>query len=259
MEIIEQNIYDFPKYYDLIYGSDWKAEFDFLEDCFERYTDLVVSRLFEPACGTGRLIYRFAKVGYEVGGVDLNENAIEFCQSRFARHELTGEVFVGDMTDFKVKKKYDAAFNTVSSFRHLLTAKQAENHLICQANALKKGGLYILGFHLTPTAVAPSESESWVARRGNLQVNTHMQLAKRDLSNRVEDFNLTFDIYSPSKFFQIQDLVSFRTYTLKQFNSLLKKTDVFEVVDAFDFRYNIDEPIEPDDTNEDVVFVLKKK
>ena len=37
MEIRKANVYDFPRYYDLVYGSDWKAEFDFLCGAFERY------------------------------------------------------------------------------------------------------------------------------------------------------------------------------------------------------------------------------
>ena len=30
METIAGHLYDFPKYYDLIFGSDWAAEFNFL-------------------------------------------------------------------------------------------------------------------------------------------------------------------------------------------------------------------------------------
>ena len=83
MEIIKGSIYDWPKYYEFIYGSDWQAECDFLRDCFGFHADGEVQRLFEPACGTGRLIYRLAKRGFEVGGVDLNPEAIGYCQERF--------------------------------------------------------------------------------------------------------------------------------------------------------------------------------
>ena len=36
METIQGHLYDFPKYYDLIFGSDWKAEYDFLLAAFAR-------------------------------------------------------------------------------------------------------------------------------------------------------------------------------------------------------------------------------
>ena len=48
-EIIEGSIYDFPKYYDLLFGSDWKAEFDFVQECFRDYGRKSTKRLFEPA------------------------------------------------------------------------------------------------------------------------------------------------------------------------------------------------------------------
>ena len=73
--IIEGHLYDYPKYYDLVYGSDWKAEFEFLSACFGKYGARLIRRLFEPACGTGRLLIKFAEAGYEVSGNDLNRAA----------------------------------------------------------------------------------------------------------------------------------------------------------------------------------------
>ncbi len=49
METIEADFYDYPKYYDLVYGSDWKAEFDFLQSCFDQHATGSVCRVFEPA------------------------------------------------------------------------------------------------------------------------------------------------------------------------------------------------------------------
>ena len=101
-EIIQGSIYDFPKYYDLLFGSDWKAEFDFIEECAAKHCDLTVKRVFEPACGTGRILIKLAQVGYEVGGNDLNEKAIDFCNDRLERFGFARSTLVEDMTDFKI-------------------------------------------------------------------------------------------------------------------------------------------------------------
>jgi SAM-dependent methyltransferase len=175
------NLYDYPKYYDLVYGSDWKAEFDFLEACFKRFTDGPVRRLFEPACGTGRLLARFAQAGYEVGGVDLNDKAIAYCNRRLIRHGFDAAATVADMCDFRLPKKVDAAFNTINSFRHLSSEREALEHLRCVAASLRKGGLYVLGLHLTPTVVPPMQEESWSARRGNLSVLSRLWVVNTDL------------------------------------------------------------------------------
>ena len=47
METLDANLYDFPRYYDLVFGSDWKAEFDFLKACFPKHARGTVRRVFE--------------------------------------------------------------------------------------------------------------------------------------------------------------------------------------------------------------------
>ncbi|RMF39455.1 MAG: class I SAM-dependent methyltransferase, partial [Planctomycetota bacterium] len=125
------NIYDFPNYYDLVFGSDTAAELRFLRKCFGRFVTGEVARVFEPACGTGRLIYKLGKHdGLEVSGVDLNERAVAFCNRRLERSGIRGRAFLGDMSDFSVERPYDAAFNTINSFRHLPSEEAARGHFL---------------------------------------------------------------------------------------------------------------------------------
>lgn len=259
METVQGHLYDYPKYYDLIFGSDWKAEFDFLEDVFEKHTERVVERLFEPACGTGRLLIKFAQAGYQVAGNDLNPKAIDYCNARLERNGYERTAVVGDMTDFTVKKKFDAAFNTINSFRHIGTEQGAVGHLKCIADSLYKGGLYVLGLHLTPTVGPPIQSESWSAQKGALCVNSHMWSIELDLKKRNEHLGMTFDIYTPKKQFRLEDRMDYRTYTSKQFTSLLKKVPELETVEVYDFSYEIDDPVKIDPTSEDVVFIFRKR
>ena len=259
LETIQGNLYDYPKYYDLVYGSDWKAEFDFLEDCFEHHAEGVVEHLFEPACGTGRLLIKFAEAGYQVGGLDLNPLAIDYCNDRLERAGFARSAVVGDMTDFRTLQPVDAAFNTINSFRHLGSEKQARDSLQCVAHALRPGGLYVLGLHLTPTEIEPIQEESWSARRGNLAVLSRMWVLDCDLPKRCETVGVSFDIYTPSRQFRIQDEIAFRTYTSGQMRSLLEGIAEFEVTAVYDFGYDINNPIEIDAMTEDVVYVLRKR
>lgn len=259
-ENISANLYDYPKYYDLIFGSDWKAEFDFLNDCFERHAKRSVKRVFEPACGTGRLLVKLGQAGYEVSGNDLNEKAIKFCNDRLERHGLPRSCFVGDMSNFKLKKKVDAAFNMINSFRHLSTEKAAVGHLECMANALNKGGIYLLGIHLTPTDDDWEGEEEWHAKRGNLSVISKLWTTGFDRKTRMETLNLSFDISTPTKHFTLNDVMYYRTYTRFQIKSFFKKVPAFEVLEeTYDFCYDINDPIKVDETTEDVVYVLRKK
>ncbi|MEQ9409381.1 MAG: class I SAM-dependent methyltransferase [Fuerstiella sp.] len=257
-EIVQGSIYDFPKYYDLLFGSDWKAEFDFLEACFQKHGSNV-KRVFEPACGTGRLLIKLAQAGYEVAGNDLNEKAIDFCNDRLQRFGFARSTSVQDMADFRVKKKFDAAFNLINTFRHLPDEKSAQAHLECMSAALKKGGLYALGIHLEPTEGTRMEEESWSARRGNLAITSYMWSRGIDRRKRMEHLGITLDIYTPTSHRRIVDHMDYRTYKHAQFRSLLKKVPSLEIAEVYDFGYDINEPHTIEATSEDVVFVLRKR
>ena len=256
---MSSSIYDYPKYYDLVYGSDWKAEVEFLEYCFENHALVNVRQVFEPACGTGRLLFRLAKRGFEIGGLDINEKAVDYCNKRLSKHGIQQKVFVGDMCDFQLSQPIDAAFNTINSFRHLETEQQSLDHMNCMTRALKPGGLYVLGIHLSPPKQPEVLSESWSARQGHLAVTTRMWLIESNKKQRYETFRLCFDIHKPTGSQTIQNDIRFRTYTKSQILNLIKKTKAFEIAGIYDFAYEPDEQIELNDKTEDVIFVLRKK
>jgi SAM-dependent methyltransferase len=258
-ETVLANLFDYPKYYDVIYGTDWKAEFDFILDCFELYAKRKIKRVNEPACGTGRLMIKLALAGYTVAGSDLNPKAVEYCNERFARYGRKPAATVADMADFAVAKPFDAGFNMINTFRHLLTESLARKHLECMARAVAKGGLYLLGLHLIPTAGPRLEDESWSARRGNLMVNSYMWSKSIDVKKRIETLGMTFDVYTPSNHFRVEDEMIYRTYTAAQLNNLLASVPQWEVVAVHDFHYRVSIPVEIGPRTEDVVLVLRRK
>jgi SAM-dependent methyltransferase len=259
LETVAGNLYDYPKYYDLVFGSDWKAEFEFLRACFARYADRPVRRVFEPACGTGRLMYRLAEDGYHTAGNDLNRAAVRFCNARLERRGHPPAAEVGDMSDFQVEAPFDAAHCLINSFRHLPTEAAAQAHLQCVARALEPGGLYLLGLHLIPSAGEPIGEESWVARRGNLTVLSRLWSQGVDLRARQERVGMSFDVYTPTRTFRLEGESNFRTYTADQMESLLARIKTLELVATHDFSYDIQHPIRIVPSTEDVVYVLRKR
>jgi SAM-dependent methyltransferase len=260
VETLSGSVYDYPKYYDVLFGADWKAEYQFLLACFRKHADGRVSRLLEPACGTGRLLVKFAQAGYGVTGNDLNPKAVDYCNRRLVRHGFPPTAEVADMADFRLPQKVDAAFNTINSFRHLSTEEQAENHLQCIADSLTRGGIYILGLHLTPTWGRPSSSsESWTARRGRLVVRSRMWTTTLDRRLRQERSRFRLDLQTPGRRLRLDDELVFRTYTAGQFQSLLDRVPELERVADYDFGYRIDQPIRVGAETEDVVVVLRRR
>jgi len=272
METLRGSLYDYPLYYDLVYGSDCDAELRFIEGCLNRYLkapgkvgmrDLTVASgrkrsLFEPACGTGRLLYRLARRGHRVSGLDLNAHAVAFCNERLQRYGFPESVFVGNMANFVLAKGVDAAFNTINSFRHLPTEEAARSHLECMAAAVRPGGMYVLGLHLSPTRGEAITEEYWGARRGNLQVNTSMWIVDRDLDRRQERCRIVIDVYKPTDVLRIEAELVFRTYSWPQLRDLLASVPQWQIAAVFDFAYNFRKPIEINEATEDVVLILSR-
>ena len=258
METISGHLYDFPKYYDLIFGSDWAAEFKFLKACFKKYSKKPIKRVFEPGCGTGRLVIQFAKAGYDICGNDLNEKAIAYCNARLKRYGYPESTFVADMCDFTLKKKVDAAYNVINTFRHVDTEKAAEAHFRCMADCLNKGGLYMLGLHLTPKTPSKCTSETWASTKGNLSVVSNLWTMGTDLKKRQERIGVTYDVYTPTKQFRVTDETMFRTYTMDQMFKLIASEPRLRLLEMYDFRYDIDEPIDITPNTEDIIYILQR-
>ena len=259
LEATAGHVYDYPQYYDLIFAADWKDEFRFLENCFLRFAARRVRRLFEPACGTGRLLIKLAQAGYQVAGNDLNSKAVDFCNARLQRAGFRPTARVGDMSSFRLARPVDAGFNLINSFRHLATDAAAESHLRCMAEVIASGGLYLLGLHLTPPGPRACDEEAWVARRGGLRVASRMWTIEVDNRRRQERVGMTYDVTTSKRQFRLRDEFPLRTYTRQQMSNLLARVPEFEVLQTYDFNHDIESPISINAATEDVVYVLRRQ
>jgi SAM-dependent methyltransferase len=162
--------YSAPRLYEIAFDMNRKGEVDFLVHCFQRYARRRVSRVLDIACGTGPHLIRLADRGFRMSGLDLSRENIEFLRRRLAAKGHTGELIVGDMTDFRLLHPVDAAICMQDSQGHLLTNAQLRAHLRAVARSVKKGGLYIFDRYMASSWTNPARSWSWSRRRGGLIV-----------------------------------------------------------------------------------------
>lgn len=262
MSIFLESVYDHPSLYDVLFSDSCKREIEFLVRTFRRHHAKENGALLEPACGTGRLLWRLGKRGFQTAGLDLNSKAIAFCNRRLRRHGLPETAIRGDMTDltlemFRRKKPFDMAFNLVSSFLHLTTENAARNHLQAVAGALNSGGIYVLGLHLLPRGEAACSSEFWRVRHGSLTVESSLRRRNLDRRKRLETVEFRIRGITPKRTYDVVDTFPLRTYTAGQFMKLLDVSGAFEVLEVYDFSF--DAPIRLNSETEDAVFLLRKK
>ena len=259
----QRDWYDTPLYYDIVFDDGTRQEADFLEAAFAKHARPARGRrLFEPACGSGRLAMEMARRGWNVKGFDGNAYMIAFAKERLAAAGLKARLWEDWMQSFtlpkSVKGGFDLAHCLVSTFKYLQTEKDAAECLRRIAAALRPGGLFFLGLHLTDYEAGKEEHERWVARRGPVEVvcNTHTWPA--DPKKRLEDLRTRLKITDAGRTHLQETRWQFRTYNAAQLKTLLRKVPELEFAECYDFTYDITEPRRFDDSYADVLLVLRK-
>lgn len=253
-----QNWYNLPVYYDVSFSHEMRDELQFLKKICHAYRYRGRLRLLEPACGTGRLLVPLVKDGFDCTGLDINPHSLRYLKNKLQRQGLRARLIEADMSDFRVGRKFDIAFCTVDTFRHLLTEQQALAHLQCMAESLSATGIYVLGMHLLTDAEVKSRVMRWKNSRGRLTVKTTMSLVKLDRNKRRETLKVVIQPVTNVKKEKHVSVYDLRTYKLKQFQSLLAKSGKFRIIAAYDEYYDLDNPIQLSDRSEYAVFILQR-
>jgi SAM-dependent methyltransferase len=278
--------YDYPQYYDMAFRDDTAEEAAFLDVVWRKYCDFEVRRILEPACGTGRVLTALAQRGYEMLGFDLSDSMLRYASNRIKRRKLNATFFNADMRDFQldlidadstlpdgaalnvrtnikgrvgINNPVDMAYNPVNSFRYLLTENDAQQHLKCMADAIRPGGLYILAMHLLPMDVDEDSTERWTAKHGRTKLTATLRVLESDRRKRLEKLRISLLVRSGEKEFRLRHEFQFRMYTAAQMKRTLAAVPDFELLDVYDFWYDIDEPQVLNDVITDTVFVLKRR
>ena len=257
------DLYDFPHFYDIVFDEGSREEADFLEAIHERYGASGDLRVLEPACGTGRLLIEMAARGRRCHGFDASEPMLDYARRRAADRGLEARLgfSLQRMEAFRSPlPRISLAVSLISSFKYLLTEDGALGHLRAVAGVLAPGGLLVLGLHLTDYSRSHAVHERWVAERDGLEVVCNTRTWRADRRRRREKVRNRLTIRQPGSgaVRRHESVWEFRTYDAAQLRRLLNKVETLRLVAAFDFTYDLSCARELDDSQEDIVLVLRK-
>ena len=250
--------YQIPLYYDIIFDEDTELEANFLEDALERYALSRGKRILEPACGSARLVAEMAERGYRVAGTDRSHEMLQFGRERLKERGLKARLVQSDMQAPSPRGPYDLAHCLVSTFKYLLTEKDALAHLQSVADVLAKGGIYCLGFHLSDYGSGIPDKESWEQERDGVLVRCEIDSSAPDRKTRTEKVRSRMWVTEDGVKRRTETNWKFRTYDAAQFRRLLAKAPDLELVATHDFLYEIEEVMPFDDELSDSLLILRK-
>ena len=255
------NWYETPLYYDIVFDEETPREEAFLCNIMEQHGTSVGKRILEPACGSGRLMLAMAQRGFSVEGFDLSEPMLGFAKKRLDEHGIKGKMYAADMANFSspTKKKFDLAHCLVCSFKYILEEDEARSHLNCIADALAPGGVYVLGIHLTDYEDRCKNRERWTASRDGVDVVCNIQGWPADQKARRELVRARLLVNDGEISKKYETHWTFRTYSLRQMNSLIQSVPRLEHVATYDFYHDIEHMIPFDGEQLDTILILQRK
>ena len=134
------------EFYDAIYSfKNYEKETAKLHELIQQYKRSPGNELLDVACGTGGHI-AYLKRNYSVEGLDISPLML-----RLARNKHPDVVFYHrDMTNFKLRKKFDVVTCLFSAIGHVKTRRRLDLAVRAMARHLKPGGVLVVESWPTP-------------------------------------------------------------------------------------------------------------
>jgi len=171
---VEQTLYDYPEYYDVLFGWDRDAEVDFYDVLFRRSGAPEGGGIVEIGCGTGQVALRLARRRWAVTGLDVRPQMLAFLREAARAAGVRMDTVCADMTCFSLLCSQDGACCPIGTFCILRDDRAALAHLRSVGEALRPGRVYIIDMEIHDAAAGDEagEGDEWVMRRGAVTVRT---------------------------------------------------------------------------------------
>lgn len=134
---------NYAKYYDIIYNNkDYSSEVDFI---LSNTKTIKGKKLLELACGTGSHTKEFVKRGFNVLGVDINEEMLTI-----AKEKNPGTKYqVGDFRNIELEGTFDLITLLFTSINYCTDISQVKSTFTNCKELLKKEGEFIFDLGLS--------------------------------------------------------------------------------------------------------------
>ncbi len=213
------SIYADPALYDLIHHDGTGDEVWFLEE-IARDHGCGIKTALEPACGTGRYLAGLLRRGWRVEGYDAAGGMLAYARKRLKGWGGRAVIRRGEMSSYRPRRKFGLVINLLSTFRHLMTDKEALAHLRLMADALEPGGVFVLGLDLSIYGQDEPDEEVWDCRQGGRRAkHVVMSIPPEPGTRRERIINFVTE-----KKRLLESSYDLRSYSAAELEALLAKT-----------------------------------
>jgi SAM-dependent methyltransferase len=197
----------YAAYYDLLYkDKDYVKEANFVKYLINKYETLNDLDILELGCGTGKHANLFAKMGYNIVGVDISPSMIDIANSNIF-HELKDklEFKIGDVRNINIKKQFDVVLSLFHVVSYQTTNIDLDKMFNTVSKHLKSGGLFIFDCWYGPGVLSDKPAvrikrmendEMKVLRISEPTFYPNSNLVDVDFTVQINDKNGKIDVIS---------------------------------------------------------------
>ena len=175
------------EYYHILYSDRDFLEAEIFISKLSQYNALAPnSTIIDLACGKGRHSYYLHQLGYQVLGVDLSEESIDFASQEYTQEHLNFSVhdMRNELYPTICSHKVEAVYNLFTSFGYFDDEADDKKVFASVGNVLKNGGVFILDFL----------NEQWVQNTLIPEAIIQKEGIEFHISKRIENQNVIKDI-----------------------------------------------------------------
>lgn len=257
-----RSVRDLPHYYDIAFDWDITAEVAAFEALFAEHASRPIRRLLELGSGSGRFLRAFAARGYDILGIDVNEQMVVYASARQAELGLAaGRCQVADMAGFDLGQRFDAAICSANTFRHLCSDEQIRSAWNALADHILPGGVFIADLELIiePEKYPVGKWDHWSGVRDDVQVRMGWRAVgpgRGEAPTMVVE--ASYDVRRSQASWTVTDRFELRNYTAEQFAQFAEVAG-FGLVGWYEVRFPWFFPIERPDRNVRVLAVASRR
>jgi len=237
------HFYDFPKYYDMAFTRDVKSDVSFFNRCFQKYADLEVRRILEPACGPGMFLETLPQFGYFALGYDLNPAMVKYSKERINNCGLTfdqADAIVGNMNNIQFNEQFEGAIICINSLGYLRSNEDINAHFKAMGRTIKKGGIYIVELSCMCNDFMNEKKldDTWYIKDKDIELELTWAINWYDIEHRVRHVDFRMVVNEIGRNFVVEEAHELRLWLFDEFKNFVESGG-FKIVGIYNQKYEL--------------------